>query len=116
MYITDGHDIKIPGGDTAAIPFVLYTEDEGGETPYLLPPGQYAELAVRPVKGAAAVLIKTADRSAQSPDGAVTITFGASETNIAKGRYIYTVSLKNTGGTAVDTWHGAEPSAFFEIL
>ncbi len=116
MYITDGHDIKIPGGDTAEIVFIFCTENEGEETPYMLPEGQYAELAVRPVKGAAPVLTKTAGRSAQSSDGSLTISFGRSDTDIARGRYIYTIRLKNENGTVVDTWLGAEPSAVFEIL
>lgn len=116
MFITDGLDIKIPGGDTADIPFVFYTENEGIETPYILPEGQYARLAVRAVKGARPVLIKTADGSGQQPDGTLTISFSATDTEIGKGRYIYTVSLRNEDGSAVDTWLGAAPAAVFEIL
>ncbi|MCR4779627.1 MAG: hypothetical protein K5876_00885 [Ruminiclostridium sp.] len=116
MFITDGLDIKIPGGDTAEIPFIFYTENEGVEAPYMLRAGQYAELTVRPVRGAAPVLTKTAGRSSQRSDGSVTIRFTAADTDIKKAEYIYTIRLLNENGTEVDTWLGAEPSAVFEIM
>lgn len=116
MFITDGLDIKIPGGDTAEIPFVFCTVNGDVESPYMLAEGQYAKLAVRPVKGALHVLEKIADGSGQQPDGTLTIGFTAKDTDIGKGKYIYTVSLLNDDGTAVDTWLGAAPSAVFEIL
>ena len=116
MFITDGTNIRIPRGDTAVIPFIFVTENEGEESPYIFAAGQYAELSVYPVRGADAVLRKTAPRSSQHADGTVYIGFTSADTDIGRGKYIYAVRLLKEDGASADTWLGADITAEFEIM
>ena len=116
MFITDGTNIRVPRGDTASVPFTFYTENEETETPYRFAAGQYAQLTVSAVKGSEAVITKTAGRAEQSSDGTVFIGLTSADTDIGRGRYIYTVRLMNSDGSRIDTWLGAETAAVFEII
>lgn len=116
MFITDGINISIPRGDTASVPVTFFTENEGEESPYRFAAGQYAELSVSAVRGSEPVIVKTAERSAQLPDGTVFIDFTSSDTDIGRGKYIYTVRLLGGNGTQADTWLGADITAEFGII
>mgnify|MGYP007102038962 CR=1 FL=1 len=116
MIITDGINIKVPRGDTAAVSFTFCTENEGVESPYIFAGGQYMQLAVYPVRGAEAVLTKTVSGAGQQPDGTVTVALSAEDTDIGRGKYIYTVRLLTESGNSADTWLGAEHTAEFEII
>lgn len=116
MFITDGVNIRIPRGDTASVPFIFYKEIEGEETPYIIPEGQYAEISVSIVKGSENVLVKTAGRSVQHDNGTVVVRFSPEDTDMGRGKYVYTVRLLKEDGSRVDTWLGGETAAVFEII
>ena len=116
MFITDGTNIRIPRGDTASVPFTFFTGEDGEETPYRFAAGQDAELAGCAVKGAEPVITKTAARSSQLADGTVFLNFSSADTDIGRGKYIYTVRLLTGEGGSADTWLGAVTSAEFEII
>lgn len=112
MYKTDGCNIKIPRGDSAAIPFT-FTSDSG--EPYIFYDGQYARLDVFPVRGAPPVITKTVPKSGQSESGTATVALTPEDTDIPRGEYVYTLRLLNADGTLVDTRLGSPEQALFEI-
>lgn len=114
MYETNGSDIKIPYGDTAAVIFTFLMPD--GETPYIFEDGQYARLDVYKTAGSEPDITITVPKAEQSQDGSVVFGFCSDDTSIDRGTYFYTVKLISSGGTGIDTVHGALVRADFEII
>lgn len=111
MFFTDGHNIKIPRGDSADIKFTFLRED--GETPYIFGNNELAKLDVFPVRGAESTVVKTAGKTSQSPDGSVTISLKANDTDIPAGVYRYTLRLLN--GDKCDTVIGFPDETYFAV-
>lgn len=113
MFLTDGYNIKIPRGDSADIKFTFISDD--GEAPYILPAGKFALIEVFPVKGAAPVITKRIERSAQSSDGSVIVHFAPSDTDIPCAVWLYTVKIKSADGSVCDTMLGFNEEAYFAV-
>ena len=113
MFFTNGYNIRIPRGDSAFIRFTL-TQAESGE-PYILAAGQTVVFEVCASKGAEPVISKTADKSAQDTQGAVTFSLSPEDTDIARHTYFYSLRIADTDGTVCDTWLGFPDDALFAV-
>ena len=113
MFFTDGFNIKIPRGDSAAVKFT-FTDKVSG-LPYILPEGISAVLDVFPVKGAQSVISKEAGSSGQLSDGSVTFSLSPEDTDVPCCVYRYTIRLVNADGSACDTQLGFPDEALFAV-
>lgn len=116
MYSIDNFNISMPHGDSAVIPFVFYTDDEGAEAPYMLKEGQYALLTISAYRGAPAVLSVRVEAEAQDEKGTCFFEIlPEASAELPTGEYFYTLSLHNADESEVDTWVGFPESATFTI-
>ncbi len=111
MFFTNGHNIKLPRGDSADIKFTFFRED--GETPYIFGTDELARLDIFPVRGAESTVVKTAGKASQSPNGSVTISFTPEDTDIPAGIYRYTLRLLEGG--KCDTVIGFPDETYFAV-
>lgn len=99
-------NLEITRGDSGKLtlfPFI----DETCTTKYVLEPGEYVMLSIRPYSGAEAAISKKLDEA--NEDGDFEFIFSAEETAKLKSiTYIYDVALHNADGTEKFTFLGGE--------